>query len=280
MLVLKFLIIILAAYLICGGILYFRQPSILYQPLRQVDYTPQQINLDFENVDLQTSDGLKLAGWYIPVKKSAFTILFCHGNGGNIMHRLDSINIFNDLGLNCFIFDYRGYGNSQGKPTEKGTYLDAQAAYTWLTDVKKIPPDNIIIFGRSIGGCIAAQLATKVNAKALAVESCFTSFVDVGKKFYPYMPIRLFARFNYNTIDHIKKVTCPTMIIHSRDDEMIPFEFGTMLFEASNEPKKFVEISGGHNDAFLISGKIYRQAWFDWLKFLKQHQNQRSSPVL
>jgi fermentation-respiration switch protein FrsA (DUF1100 family) len=241
--------------------------------VQEVPYTPDELGLDFEDVVFKTSDGLKLTGWYIPVENSELTVLFCHGNGGNIMHRLDSINIFYNLGVSCFIFDYRGYGKSEGKPSEEGTYLDAKAAYKWLTKEKEIPPDDIIIFGRSLGGSIAAKLASKTDAAALIIESSFTSYIDIGRKFYPYMPVRWFARFSYKTIDYVKDVHCPVMIIHSRTDETIPFEFGLELYEAANEPKEFVEIFGSHNDGFLVSSEVYKGAWKKWLKSSKKHKN-------
>jgi fermentation-respiration switch protein FrsA (DUF1100 family) len=188
--------------------------------------------------------------------------------------RLDSINFFYDIGLNCFIFDYRGYGNSQGKPTEEGTYLDAAAAYKWLTEEKRIPPADIIIFGRSLGGCIAAQLASKVQPGALAIESTFTSYVDMGRKLYPYLPVRWFAAYSYRTIDYIKEIRCPVMIIHSRNDEVVPFEFALELHEAANKPKQFVEIIGSHNDGFIVSCEIYQNAWTTWLKSLQEYLSQ------
>jgi fermentation-respiration switch protein FrsA (DUF1100 family) len=265
---------LLIGYCGLGLVLFFRQASFLYRPVRAISSTPADLGLDFESVTFTTSDGLRLNGWYIPAEDAELTILFCHGNGGNIMHRLDSISIFHDLGLNCFIFDYRGYGNSEGKPTEQGTYLDATAAHKWLTQDKKICAEDIIIFGRSLGGTIASHLATQTKAKGLVIESTFTSYVDIGRKFYPYMPVRLFARFTYNTADYIKRVRCPVMLIYSRDDEIVPFEFGLRLYEAANEPKKFVEIFGKHNDCFLVSSEIYKRAWTEWLKFLKENRSQ------
>ncbi|MHC4174734.1 MAG: alpha/beta hydrolase [Planctomycetota bacterium] len=252
--------------------LYIMQPKFLYSPVREVPYTPGELDLDFENIVFKSSDGLLLSGWYIGAESSEFTVLFCHGNAGNMTHRLDSINIFHNLGLNCFIFDYRGYGDSEGKPSEEGTYLDVGAAYKWLTEEKKIQPDKIIIFGRSLGGSIAAQLASKVKAAALIIEGTFTSYVDIGKKFYPYMPVQWFARFSYRTIDYIKDVGCPVMLIYSRNDEVVPFEFGLELYEAANEPKEFVEIFGSHNDGFLVSSEIYKDAWVKWLKLLKKYK--------
>jgi fermentation-respiration switch protein FrsA (DUF1100 family) len=289
-------VVLFITYSVLGWTLYFMQPTFLYGPVREVPYTPGELGLDFESVVFKSGNGLQLSGWYIPAslearpeaasvqrgdllltgqaEKSEFTVLFCHGNGGNIMHRLDSINIFYNLGLNCFIFDYRGYGNSEGKADEEGTYLDVMAAYKWLREEKKISANNIIVFGRSLGGSIAAQLASKVKVKALIIESAFTSYVDIGKKFYPYMPVRWFARFSYQTIDYVKEVRCPVMIIHSRGDEIIPFEFGLELYEAANEPKEFVEIFGSHNDGFLVSSEVYKGAWSKWLRFLSEYKSQ------
>ncbi|MFA5251974.1 MAG: alpha/beta hydrolase [Phycisphaerae bacterium] len=266
-------VVVFIAYSSLGLVLYFMQPVFLYSPVREVSYTPDELGLDFEKVVFKRNDGLLLSGWYIPVKNSELTVLFCHGNGGNMMHCLDTINILYNMGLDCFIFDYCGYGNSEGRPGEEGTYLDAMAAYKWLTEEKKISPDDIIVFGRSLGGSIAARLAGKVKAGALIIESAFTSYVDIGKEFYPYMPVRWFARFSYRTIDYVKDVRCPVMIIHSRTDETIPFEFGLELYEAANEPKEFVEIFGSHNDGFLVSSEIYKGAWTKWLKSLKKHKS-------
>jgi fermentation-respiration switch protein FrsA (DUF1100 family) len=290
--------VLFIAYCGLGLILYFMQPTLLYSPMREVPYTPDELGLDFERVAFKSGDGLLLTGWHIPAplevrtkaasvqpgdslltgpaENSGMTVLFCHGNGGNMMHRLDSINIFYNLGLNCFIFDYRGYGNSEGKLSEEGTYLDAHAAYKWLTKEKKIPADDIIIFGRSLGGSIAAQLAGEVEAKTLIIESTFTSYVDIGRKFYPYMPVRWFASFSYKTIDYIKKVRCPVMIIHSRNDEVVPFEFGLEVYEAANGPKELVEIFGSHNNGFLISSETYKKAWTNWLKSLKEYEGKYS----
>jgi len=269
--------VLFIAYWGWGVILYVMQPKFLYSPVQEITCTPDDLGLEFEQVLFKSADGLHLSGWYIPAEKSEFTVLFCHGNGGNIFHRLDSINIFQNLGLNCFIFDYRGYGNSEGKPSEEGTYLDAEAAYNWLIKKKKILPDNIIIFGRSLGGSIAAKLASKVTTCALIVEGTFTSYVDIGKKFYPYMPVRWFARFSYRTIDYIKDVRCSVMFIYSRNDEVVPFEFGLELYEAANEPKEFVEIFGSHNDGFLVSGEVYKTAWIKWLKFLKEPKSRTAA---
>ena len=264
--------VLFSAYLGWAVILYLMQPRFLYRPVRDVSCAPGELGLDYEDVAFKSEDGVQLNGWWVPAEGSEYTVLFCHGNGGNIMHRLDSIDILNELGLSCFVFDYRGYGRSEGKPNEEGTYLDVRAAYDWLRKHKKVPAHRMLIFGRSLGGSVAAQLAAKVNPGGLVIESGFTSYADMGAKFYPYMPVRWFARFGYKTIDYVKDVTCPILFIHSRNDEIVPFEFGQELYRAASEPKEFVEISGRHNDGFLVSGEVYKEAWKAWLHSVAKHK--------
>jgi fermentation-respiration switch protein FrsA (DUF1100 family) len=266
---LNIIAMICLAYMGLAIVLYYMQPRFLYEPVREIPYTPAELGLDFEEVYFRTGDRLRLHGWFVPAQNSEFTVLYCHGNGGNMMYFLETVNFINKLGLNCFVFDYRGYGSSQGEPTENGTYLDVRAAYRWLTKKKGVAPKCIILFGWSLGGSIAAYLAGKVKPAGLVIESTFTSYRDIGRKFYPYMPVKWFARFNYPTVDYVRKVKCPVLIIHSRNDEMIPFEFGLAIYNAANEPKKFVEIFGGHNDGFFVSSEAYKKAWADWLIFLK-----------
>lgn len=251
-----------------GLFLLFMQSRLLYSPISEVSFTPADVGLDFEEVVFESEDGLQLSGWYLPAEQDAPTVLYCHGNGGNIMHCLDGIKMFHDLGLNCFIFDYRGYGRSKGKPSEEGTYRDVRAAYNWLTGNKQLTADEIIVFGRSLGGTIAAYLASQVPVGGLVIESAFTSYPDIGQKLYPYFPVRLFARFKYSTIEYLSHVSCPLMLIYSKDDEIVPFEFGLRLYESAKEPKEFIEISGGHNDCFLASADIYKNAWVRWLDSL------------
>jgi len=184
-------------------------------------------------------------------------ILFCHGNAGNISHRLESIQVFHRLGLSTFIFDFRGYGQSEGRPTEQGTYLDAEAAWHYLVRERQMSPTEIIIFGRSLGGSIAAWLAQDHTPKALIIESTFTSVRDIAAELYPYLPVRWLCRFNYNAMDYLHQLNCPVLIVHSRDDEMISFSHGRRLFETANEPKEFLEIMGTHNEGFMTSAKRY-----------------------
>ena len=292
-LIITILVMIFVAYLILGICLYFMQPRLVFDPVRDLPYTPAELGLDYEDVFFRAGDRVRLHGWFVeapvspqggPVSPngsadSQFTVLFCHTNGGNMMFQLDTINVFYNLGISTFIFDYRGYGISQGKPTEHGTYLDARSAYRWLTKKKGVPPEKIIIMGRSLGGSLAAYLASKVKARGLVLESTFTSIPEIGRKFYPYMPVKWFVRYKYPTIDYIKKVSCPVMIIHSRNDEVIPFEFGQALFDAASEPKQFVEIFGGHNDGFLICADTYKKSWLKFISSLKEESGGHSAII-
>ncbi|WP_438501568.1 alpha/beta hydrolase [Nitrosococcus oceani] len=221
--------------------------------------TPAQIGLAFETVTLSTEDGITIKGWYLPAAKERGTILFFHGNAGNIAHRLDSLRLFHSLGLSSFIIDYRGYGHSQGHPTEVGTYQDAQAAWHYLTQQRQIPGRKIIVFGRSLGGAIASQLAAHTQPGALIVESAFTSIPDLAAELYPFLPTRWLVRFQYPTENFLQKATCPVLIIHSRDDEIIPFAHGQALFKAALLPKQLLVLNGNHNDAFLVSERAYLQ---------------------
>ena len=243
-------IFIVIVYVGVALLLYFTQAKYIYYPNiagREITTTPKQIGLQFEDVAFITADTINLNGWFIPVEDARGVIIFCHGNAGNISHRLETIQIFNELKLSTFIFDYRGYGESVGKPTEKGTYLDAEAAWNFLIDEKKISPDKIIPFGRSIGGAIAAWLAQKHNPGALIMEGTFTSIPDLSAEIYPIFPVRLMCRFGYNTKEYTESVKCPVLIIHSLKDEIVPFSHGQKLFAIANEPKEFLELRGTHN---------------------------------
>jgi fermentation-respiration switch protein FrsA (DUF1100 family) len=248
---------IVAVYVGIVVLLAIFQARLVYFPTRGIEATPDSCGLSYEAVTLKASDGTELSGWFVPANDARATLLFCHGNAGNISHRLDSLLIFHRLRLSTFIFDYRGYGQSQGSASEKGTYLDAQAAWDHLVNVRKVPPDHVVVFGRSLGGPIAAWAAKENSPEALILESTFTSLPDVGARLYPWLPVRLISRFRYSTRDHVRQVKCPLLVIHSPDDELIPYALGRKVFEAANEPKEFLEITGPHNGGFLESGKRY-----------------------
>lgn len=253
--------ILIISWLLLSLLLYFYQPKLVFHPLFEIEATPELISLDYEDLSLATSDGETINAWWIPHPEAKANLLFFHGNAGNISHRLDSINIFHQLGLSVLIIDYRGYGKSTGTPSEQGSYIDAETAWDYLTKEKEIPDKDIILFGRSLGGAVATWLAAKQSAAALIIESTFTSIADMGKHYYPYLPTSLLARIEYLSIERIANIKTPILVIHSQSDEIVPYQYGQKLFEkakteTTNE-KSFLEIIGGHNEGYLISGKQY-----------------------
>ncbi|MGD2278965.1 MAG: alpha/beta hydrolase, partial [Candidatus Omnitrophota bacterium] len=194
------------------------------------------------------------------------TVLFFHGNAGNISHRLEIIQMLHELDLNIFIIDYRGYGKSGGSPSEKGTYLDAITAYDYLAGRDDVDKEKIVIYGKSLGAAVAIDLATKREPGAVISESAFTSVADIGQEIYPFLPIRLIITQKYDNMAKIDKLTVPKLIIHSEEDEIIPFHHGRKLYENSPEPKQSYWMKGGHNDAILIYRDQYRKKYDEYLK--------------
>lgn len=246
-----------AAYGLFGALLYFSQASFVYYPAREHVADPRQFGLEYERVSLRTEDGVALSAWYVPADKERAVVLFSHGNAGNISHRMFSLQIFKQLGLSTLIFDYRGYGRSEGEPDEAGTYRDAEAAWRYLVAERGVDSRRIILFGRSLGAAVASRLAIEHAPRALIIESAFTSVPDLAARFYPFMPVRWLSRFRYDTRDHLSRASLPVLVVHSRDDEIVPFEHGRLLFQTAGLPKEFLELRGGHNDAFLVSGRHY-----------------------
>ena len=235
-----------------GSFIFLRwfERSRLYYPQRELEADPSAIQLGFKDITFTAADGIRLHGWWIPAEKARGTLLFCHGNAGNISDRLESIRVLNQLGLNVFIFDYRGYGKSSGSPSEKGTYRDAAAAYDSLTAKLRIKPQALVMMGRSLGGAVAIQLAQEKKAAALICEATFTSVEELGRHFYPYLPVKLFIFDRYDSLSKVGKLSLPQLYVHSRSDDLIPFRQGKQLYEAAAEPKRFLVISGGHGQGF------------------------------
>ena len=259
----KIILALIVFYLLAMLAIYFAQALFIYapnMPTRELTATPKDIGLDYEEVFLLTDDNESIHAWFIPRKDTEKTILFMHGNAGNISHRLETIQIFHQLGFNFFIFDYRGFGNSTGSPSEQGTYLDANAAWNYLRDEKKLTPEQIIIAGRSLGGGVASEIAKNMSPAMLILESTFISMPEVSKIHYPFMPTNLIVKHKYETINKLKSISCPVLIIHSADDEVIPFAHSKTNFENANSPKKFIELRGGHGNGFLLSKQVYTES--------------------
>ena len=240
--------------------LFLFQGCLVYHPAKEIQATPEDYGLPYEDVRLETSDGVRIAGWYVPGAGSGpagkqappaqprGVVLFFHGNAGNISGRIGTIMTVHEIGLDTLIIDYRGYGQSEGRPGEEGTYRDAEAAWEYLVEHRGIQPSRIVIHGRSLGGAVAAYLAEKHKPKALVLESAFTSVPDVGADIYPWLPVRWLTRIHYDTAKRIKNIRCPVFVLHSREDDIIPYKHGQKLFELANQPKEFFEMIGGHNN--------------------------------
>jgi fermentation-respiration switch protein FrsA (DUF1100 family) len=274
------LALLVAGYIVVCLIVFLFQSRLVYYPESELEATPARIGLGFRDVFFSTDDGVELHGWFVPRSGMGVSmegsdsrvspvLLFCHGNAGNISGRLALIQIFNELGLSVFIFDYRGYGQSRGTPSESGTYHDASAAWRHLTDVEGIPPDRIILCGRSIGSAIAIELAGRVTPRALIVDSGFTSAIDLGARVYWWLPVKWLARIRYDSASRVGVLTFPKLFIHSPDDTVVPIAMGRRLFEAAADPKQFLEIQGGHDDGFLVSETLYRDGIGEFLEQLE-----------
>jgi fermentation-respiration switch protein FrsA (DUF1100 family) len=252
--------LVAAGYVVMLAVLYAFQSRLVFfpnTPSRAVGPGPDSIGLAYETVEILTDDGIRLEAWYVPARDPRGTVQFFHGNAGNISHRLDSLRIFHQLGLSTLIFDYRGYGRSDGKASEAGINLDAEAVWRYLTEERRIPAAEIVLFGRSLGAAVAASIAGRHRPGALIIESGFVSVPDMAADLYPLLPARRLTRIGFPTGDYLKSVSCPVLVVHSRGDEIIPFGHGQSLFEIAREPKQFLELRGGHNDGFLVSGQQY-----------------------
>ena len=247
---------LLLGYVIILALMYVYQSKLVYFPYGIIDKTPKNIYLEYESIYIKSTDNTKIHAWYIPKNGAKTTIFFLHGNGGNLSHRTEYIRLFNSIGLNVFIFDYRGYGNSSGEVNEQNTYDDAKLAWEYLLNNKGTKPENIVILGRSLGGAIAAKLGSEVRPKALILDSTFTTIKEFASYAYPFVPLSL-VRFNYETTKYLKNINYPVLVIHSTEDNIVPFKFGKAVFENANQPKYFLQIKGNHNFGFLESEKIY-----------------------
>ena len=237
------------------AIRYMERKNTFY-PMKEISYSPMSIGLQFDNIYFNTSDGKQLNGWFVPADNAKYTMIFCHGNAGNISHRTDKIRIFHNMGINIFIFDYRGYGASEGKPTEKGLFIDIQAAFDHVTEAFKIPKEKIIVFGESLGGAVAIDLAHTKDIKALITEDTFTSVKDMAKTVYPFIPSFIYSN-KFNSLAKIKDIKCAKLIIHSIDDEIVPYHMGQKLFAEAADPKELLMLRGGHNTSFMDSEEKY-----------------------
>ncbi len=269
----KILSFFLWAGVIVGGVLflfwlalYFLQGRLVFYPTRDFAVTPSQLGITYEEVSLPVTPGEQVHGWYFPARGeeknvSPPVVLFCHGNAGNISHRLETAEYLLALGVSVLLFDYRGYGKSGGSPSEENLYADAKAAYEWLVREKGFRAEDIVLFGRSLGGAVAIEVARQMPCRGLVVESSFTSAEEMAKKMFPFVPgLKYGLRYSFHSLQKIPAVSCPVLVTHSPDDEIVPYEMGKRLYEAAPEPKRFVRLQGGHNEREYFRDESYREA--------------------
>jgi len=234
-------------------VLLFLENRLLFHPLRATEYWLPPPNVRVRDVQLPTVSGTRIHGWWCPVKNwqpAQGAMLYCHGNAGNLSCRSEAIALWQQaLGLSVLIFDYPGYGPSEGTPTEATCYASADAAYDWLTRTMKVPPDHVAIYGGSLGGAVAVDLASRQPHRALILVKSFTSIPDAAQALYPWLPVRWLVRNRFDNLEKIGRCTRPIFVAHGTADRLIPFAQGKRLFEAASQPKHFLAMAGlDHND--------------------------------
>jgi pimeloyl-ACP methyl ester carboxylesterase len=245
--------------------------QLIYFPQRQLDLLPGSIGLRHEEAFISAEDGVKVHAWLLPLTGARWTVLFCHGNAGNISHRLDrAAEMQRRLGVSVLLFDYRGYGRSEGSPDEEGTYRDARAVYAHLVGSWSVKPQAIVLFGESLGAAVATQLALDRSARAVVLESPFTSVPEMARKAYPFLPpIGPLIRTRYETVAKVARLRMPLVVFHGEHDEIVPLAQGRRVFEAAPDPKRFFAIPGaGHNDTYVRGGEAYWGVWKEFLESL------------
>lgn len=240
----------------------------LYFPTRQIISEPTRAGLNFTNLTLITADGVSLNAWWLPGKQTHPALIYCHGNAGNMSDRIDQLAFLNELGLSVLIFDYRGYGKSEGEADEEGTYEDARAALTWLQQ-EGWTNDRILFYGRSLGAAVAVQLAVENNPAGLILETPFTSIADMGWRHYPLLYTILGWLFDarYDSLSKIRQVEAPLLIIHGSADEIVPLTMARKLLSHANNPKDlYIVPDSGHNDLFFLVDPGYSNSWEKFLR--------------
>lgn len=249
------------------------EKQMIYYPSKYPEgfWEPERFGVSVEDCWFTADDGTRLHGWYAKGTESNLdlTLLWYHGNAGNITHRLENMRDLLGLGVNVFIIDYRGYGKSDGDPDEPGIYKDGIAAYDYLIDEKDLTKDNIVLFGRSLGAAVAVEVATKRDVRGMILESAFTDAKAMARIIMPFVPVGAVISSKFDSVGKIKDIHIPVLFTHGDRDSIVPIDLGKKLFEAANEPKYFYTIEGAdHNDTYIVGGKEYYQQFKQFLESL------------
>jgi uncharacterized protein len=256
----KLVLIAVSAYLAACAAAWAMQDQLIFHPKSGDGPDPGSRQLEFETVYLSNPDGVVLHGWYLPAPKDAIAphhVLFLHGNAGRLSQRLHTLHTLHNLGHATLIIDYRGYGLSTGSPSESGLYEDADTAWKHLTAVRGIDPAKIILYGRSLGGAVASELATRQVVGGVILESTFTRLADVATIQYPWLPVTLLLRSHFDTLAKLPHIRAPVLIAHSREDQLVPYELAQALSRKVRNLASFIPLSNSHNRAFRRAGNAY-----------------------
>lgn len=233
------------------------QEKLIFPAPRTVFRTPASQGWPFDKVTLPV-DGETTEGWFVPLDGARGTVLFSHGNGENIANTIGQVVILRELGFNALVYDYGGYGASTGSPSETRCYDDIRAMWEYLTKTRGLPANSIVLHGRSLGGGPTTQLAIEVNPAAVILESTFRSITRMANARFPLVPAGMFLRHKFDNESKIGRIAAPLLVIHSREDGVVPYAQGRSLFEqATTKHKEFLEIRGDHNEGFIVDQKTY-----------------------
>ncbi len=275
-------ILVIGLFVFLSAMAYFGQGGMIFAPSREIEITPDEVGLAFDDVFVNVTDTERIHAWYFPAaatEATSRTVLFCHGNAGNISGRIETAQLLLELGVNVLLFDYRGYGRSDGEPTEANVYADAQAAFDWLRQQKRLQATDIFVFGRSLGGAVAVEMGVVNDCGGVIVESSFTSIVAMGQRVYPYLPVSLLARYRFDSISKMAGIRAKVLVTHSPDDDMIPYEMGQQLHEAASGERAFISLSGGHNDQSYFDNASYRNGLREFFGFAEAPTTDNRSQI-
>lgn len=230
---------------------------LIFFPEKVLEFIPSQLETPYEDIFFRSQDGTILHGWFFPWPGANRTLIYFHGNAGNISHRIDKVKALRKIGLNIFLFDYREYGGSEGKASITGVKKDAYAAYQYIAKKEGVNPNHIILHGSSMGAALVAELATQEPVSAVILESAFPSLKEIAKVVYPLVPSTMVPD-EFRAIDHVRALRAPLLVIHGMEDEIVPLKLGRKLWDAAPQPKRFYPLPGGHhNDLYMVGGERY-----------------------